>query len=259
MIQSMKTSINSFTPNYVDRFLIFLLSLLFLSCQNREEIIEQLPGGAYSRVFKVNGLRQGKLEIFSNSSGKLLAFNTYTNDSLTGPYEIYFPSGELAEKGNMYNGLRAGLLLQFYQNGRVSLNQYIINVRGEPIRYYTIKYDSLGKEISTKRDIVIDCQSMEGHRILMDVMVLDTIPYDSMKIFFGYFNFDFSHVVKLDSTKLESNHTKVLFERVLGQEYLRGYLMRYRTVNTPDSIVSYRKFGYFEERLPELPPGFGSK
>jgi hypothetical protein len=224
-----------------------MICLILGGCSKRDERVEYYnDGGFKSKVQLLDGLRDGAMTTFY-SSGEILGKYTYRKDSLSGPYEVYYPEGILAEKGVMRNGNRFGEVFQFYWNGKTHYKHYMLSVNGKPFPYYTIEFDSLGNIISDNRKVEVDISRLANGGYAAHIQILEKYVYDSVKIVWGDFDSDFRQSGSIDSLKASTNSITVEKNMIPRENFLRGYLIRYKTIVREGSIVNFKSYTYFEK------------
>jgi antitoxin component YwqK of YwqJK toxin-antitoxin module len=81
---------------------------------------------------------KGQIELFYNN-GQLKSSYQYSDQGeLNGPYEIYYSSGQMWEKGSYKNGKKDGRLQKWYTNGQEAEDHQMVNggIDGPYERYY---------------------------------------------------------------------------------------------------------------------------
>lgn len=236
------------TRLYADRALPIILSFLLLfSCDGRKEHLEYYEdGNIRSRVYLVDGKREGIVTTYS-STGKIISKHTYKEDSLTGPYEVFFPDGGLAEKGQMKNGRRVGRIFQYHPNGKIHFEHYMISVDGRPFPYYSQEFNSAGVLVSSNKRVNLDIEKITEDLFEVKVTNLEEFEYDSIKVVLGNFDDDFRPAGNVDSLVITEKVVTLRLRKSDNQHHLRGYLIRYKTNMRRDTVVNFASYTYFEQ------------
>jgi hypothetical protein len=223
---------------------IFTFLLLLASCSGIEERKEFFENGKIKSIAQVkNGLKNGEMVEY-RSDGSIYTRNHYKNDTLNGPYEIYFHSGVIAERGNFVNGIRLRKIEQFYENGELHFEHYMLNIKGNHHPYYTLEFDSLGTLINDNRRVNVTINGSTFNEEAV-IKVIDSVRYDSMRVYWGIFDWDFTPQ-KIDSALIKGNQIEVKLPSSNESEFLRGYIVKHRTKTFMDSTQHFRTYSFFE-------------
>ncbi|MEZ4938603.1 MAG: hypothetical protein R2799_13515 [Crocinitomicaceae bacterium] len=115
-----------------------------------------------------NGRLEGKTTVYmepqpGDTKLKPIQFMTYRDSILNGPFAVYYPSGEIKQKGNYLDGNMDGEVYTFYESGkRMIIERYKYAVRHglwvyfnedgtlNRKRYFNMNRELKGKELEEK-------------------------------------------------------------------------------------------------------------
>jgi antitoxin component YwqK of YwqJK toxin-antitoxin module len=139
-------------------FCIAISILAIASCRQREykedsRLVFERDNDINTRVVgvSVSGKRQG-LWINYDCRGRIVSFDTYVNDSLTGESIGYFENGEVLSMGRLKNGEPEGEWTLYYGKDRVAEKGSYTNGHKIGIWEYYIEEGKLDKRIEYLKD-----------------------------------------------------------------------------------------------------------
>ncbi len=98
--------------------ILFLSTLFFASCENRETVVQTLDNGFREefQIDKKSKAREGFYKKFRDD-GSLLASGTYRTGKLDGKYTLFYTSGKTMQEETYRDDLLEGSVYSWYESG----------------------------------------------------------------------------------------------------------------------------------------------
>jgi antitoxin component YwqK of YwqJK toxin-antitoxin module len=257
---------------------VFFVSLFFTACDNADLRKEYYASGALkSETEFIDGLKNGSSVMYDSfgnvvsrrnflkdtlfgqsityySDGKISEIVNYDKGILNGEYLRFYPNGNIGGKGEYRNGRNVRFYYQYHpeDSGKILREAYLINVNGEPMRYYIKSIADDGTTEYEYRSVIVDVPKKVSLSDVVNVSLQlnKNNRCSSATVIIGDFDDDFKIISHADTIGFKDGRVSYKFvAKNTGKFLLRGQLICSDTRVYTDSTVTDTSYGYFEEEI----------
>lgn len=257
--------------------ILIIIVILFGRCGKDVKVEYYDDGAIKSKSEMVNGHKQGKSYlyypngvvyaihnfdsgyVYGTSSyftklGTLSKRITYSRSVKHGPYEIYYPSGNIHETGNYVDDVKRGKIFQFYESdsSKIKNEMYVLDTKDGDFTYYIKKYDLNGKLTSVDQpfEVILPDDTLLVGSSARVKFRFNNREYDSAIVVLGDFDNPNYVYKKNDTIEFIGKETSSSFSFLKpGLNRIRGQWIIYKKEQDADSTYEYTSFGLFEENV----------
>jgi hypothetical protein len=215
--------------------LIFLLAIIFLSCNNKKFYKDFYENGNVKLKIEIdeNEIKNGKFFEYYND-GELKAIGKYINGNVEDSAFIYYENGKLREKGFFKNGYKNGWFFIYRENGKIMKKEEFIKINNKYLKNQYIFFDENGTINYSKSSF-------------FELNIPDTIKLGKNKLTLKYHD---------NSTKADYNFLNVIIKNKYSENETKNDTFTDGTRNPFFGVFAYKKGemiinGIIEEKILE--------
>lgn len=261
-------------------FEIIVVVVFFFSCNDNKTKLEHYPNKMLkSEIEYSRGLKNG-IARYYDSTGALKSIKNFVDDTLQGTcidynrngsrvvthyergildgeYSSFHRNGNIVQHGLYRKGNRVGkwYIYDFYDSGKVTTEQYLVNFQGQEKVYYIKNFDSVNNfNFKFKSVEITFCkQAKLNETIDIDFQSFNAMRFDSTLLVIGGLDDRFEPIANVDTLSFNKAQLNYKYTPTIkGTNYIRGELIGVMIKKYPDSTLVEETVTYilpFEEAI----------